>query len=127
MRILDLGCGRNYIASHFKEHSKIKVIGYDHVVENGSGARVGNILDLKEQEEDENTDICVYSQSLMGSDKMEYLQEGYRLLRYGGEMIISDSVSMLDDVQTKLQEIGMKIEGIEHDERRWFLLCARKC
>lgn len=127
MRILDLGCGRNYIAQHFKEHTKIKVIGYDHVVENCSGARVGNILDLREQEEDENTDICVYSQSLMGSDKMEYLQEGYRLLRYGGEMIISDSVSMLDDVQTKLQEIGMKVEELEHNDSRWFLLYARKC
>ena len=127
LRILDLGCGRNYIASHFKEHSKIKVIGYDHVVENCSGARVGNIVDLREQEEDENTDICVYSQSLMGSDKMEYLQEGYRLLRYGGEMIISDSVSMLDDVQTKLQEIGMKVEELEHNDSRWFLLYARKC
>lgn len=127
LRILDLGCGRNYISQHFKEHTKIKVIGYDHVVENCSGARVGNIVDLREQEEDENTDICVYSQSLMGSDKMEYLQEGYRLLRYGGEMIISDSVSMLDDVQTKLQEIGMKVEELEHNDSRWFLLYARKC
>jgi superfamily II DNA or RNA helicase len=127
LRILDLGCGRNYIAQHFKEHAKMKVIGYDHVVEKGSGARVGNIVDLRDQEDDENTDICVYSQSLMGSDKMEYLLEGYRLLRYGGEMIISDSVSMLEDVKAKLQEIGMKVEELEHDDSRWFLLCARKC
>jgi ubiquinone/menaquinone biosynthesis C-methylase UbiE len=125
--ILDLGCGRNYIAQHFKEHVKTKVIGYDHVVENSSGARVGNIVDLRDQEEDENTDICVYSQSLMGTDKMEYLLEGYRLLRYGGEMIISDSVSMLEDVKAKVQEIGMKVEILEHDDSRWFLLCARKC
>jgi superfamily II DNA or RNA helicase len=127
LRILDLGCGRNYIAQHFKEHAKTKVIGYDHVVEKGSGARVGNIVDLKDQEEDENTDICLYSQSLMGSDKMEYLCEGYRLLRYGGEMIICDSVNMIDEVQDKLQEIGMKVEELEHDDSRWFLLCARKC
>jgi hypothetical protein len=127
LRILDLGCGRNYIASHFDGHAKINVIGYDHVVENGSGARVGNIVDLRYREDDENTDMCVYSQSLMGSDKMEYLREGYRLLRYGGEMIICDSVSMLEDVQTKLQEIGMKVEELEHNESRWFMLCARKC
>jgi hypothetical protein len=55
------------------------------------------------------------------------LREGYRLLRYGGEMIICDSVSMLDEVQAKLQEIGMKVEILEHDDSRWFLLCARKC
>ncbi len=36
LRILDLGCGHNYIAQHFKEHAKIKVSGYDHVVENSS-------------------------------------------------------------------------------------------
>jgi hypothetical protein len=55
------------------------------------------------------------------------LREGYRLLRYGGEMIICDSVSMLDDVKHKLQEIGMKVEELEHNDSRWFLLCARKC
>jgi superfamily II DNA or RNA helicase len=126
LRILDLGCGRNYIAQHFTGHSKMKVIGYDHVVEKGSGAKIGNILDLCDDEEDENTDICVYSQSLMGTDKMEYLREGYRMLRYNGEMIICDSVSILDDVQDKLQEIGMKVEELEHNDSRWFLLCARK-
>ena len=105
----------------------MKVIGYDHVVEKGSGARVGNIVDLRDQEEDENTDICVYSQSLMGSDKMEYLREGYRMLRYNGEMIICDSVNMIDDVQSTLLQIGMKVEELEHDDSRWFLLCARKC
>jgi len=127
LRILDLGCGRNYIAQHFREHAKMKVIGYDHVVEKGSRAKIGNILDLCDHEEDENTDICVYSQSLMGTDKMEYLREGYRMLRYGGEMIICDSVNMIDDVKSTLLEIGMKIEELEHNESRWFLLCARKC
>ncbi len=78
-------------------------------------------------EEDENADICVYSQSLMGSDRMEYLREGYRMLRSGGEMIICDGVNMLDEVQAKLQELGMKIEVLEHDDQRWFLLCARVC
>jgi hypothetical protein len=126
LRILDLGCGRNHIASHFTGHAKIKVIGYDHVVEKGSDAKVGNIVDLRKYEEDENTDICVYSQSLMGTDKMEYLREGYRMLRYNGEMIICDSVSMIDDVKSTLLQIGMKVEELEHNESKWFLLCAQK-
>jgi hypothetical protein len=125
--VSDISICLNYIAQHFKEHAKTKVIGYDHVVEKGSGARVGNIVDLGDQEEDENTDICVYSQSLMGSDKMEYLCEGYRMLRYNGEMIICDSVNMIDEVQSTLLQIGMKVEELEHDDSRWFLLCARKC
>jgi len=48
----------------------------------------------------------------MGCDKMEYLREGW-------EMIICDSVSIIDEVQDKLQEIGMKVEELEQ--------CARKC
>ena len=89
-------------------------------------SKVANILDLFDHEEDENTDICVYSQSLMGTDKMEYLREGYRMLRYNGEMIICDSVSMIDDVKSTLLQIGMKVEELEHNQSRWFLLCAKK-
>ena len=126
LRILDLGCGRNYIAKHFTNHTKIKVIGYDHAIEEGSEARLGNIVNLQDKECDEGADICIYSQSLMGTDKLEYLNEGYRLLRYNGEMIISESVEMLDEIKSKLLEIGMKIEEIETSDSRWFLLCARK-
>jgi hypothetical protein len=126
LRILDLGCGRNYIAKHFTNHTKIKVIGYDHVIEDGSEARLGNIVNLQDKECDEGADICIYSQSLMGTDKLQYLNEGYRLLRYNGEMIISESVEMLDEIKSKIIEIGMKIEEIETSDSRWFLLCARK-
>jgi len=51
--------GRNYIDSHYTEHVKIKVVGYDHVVEKGSSARVGNIANLCDHAEDENTDMCI--------------------------------------------------------------------
>ncbi len=146
LRILDLGCGRNNIARHFthidKNHT-FTIQGYDHVAEEGSGACVGNIADLASQEEDQSAKICVYSQSLMGSDWRDYLTEGYRILEYGGEFIISEHIKMLDDVKAELVRLGCKVESINADAddttvntdadadtsdkiAKWFVLVARK-
>jgi len=136
LRVLDLGCGRNNIAQHYadadKDH-KFAIQGYDHVVEEGSTARVGNIADLAAQEDDESADICIYSQSLMGSDWRDYLKEGHRVLRYNGEFIISEHIKMLDDVRAELGRLGCKIESEAADASdpvdkvaKWFVLVARK-
>ena len=142
LRILDLGCGRNNIAQHYadadKDH-KFAIQGYDHVVEEGSTARAGNIADLSVQEHDESADICIYSQSLMGSDWPTYLTEGHRMLRYNGEFIISEHIKMLDDVRAELGRLGCKIESEAADAgeaveasdaddkvAKWFVLVARK-
>jgi hypothetical protein len=142
LRILDLGCGRNNIARHFadeKDH-KFTIQGYDHVAEEGTGALAGNIADLAAQEEDEGADICIYSQSLMGSDWRDYLTEGHRMLRYNGEFIISEHVKMLDDVRAELGRLGCKVESENVDASatsddlsedkdmvpKWFVLVARK-
>ena len=134
-RILDLGCGRNNIAHHFahvnKDH-KFTIQGYDHVIEEGSGARIGNIADLAAQEEDESADICIYSQSLMGKDWRNYLTEGYRMLRSGGQFIISEHIKMLDDICAELVRLGCKVEmentdSVDGDDKvsKWFVLVAR--
>ena len=137
-RILDLGCGRNNIAHHFahvnKDH-KFTIQGYDHVIEEGSGARIGNIADLAAQEEDESADICIYSQSLMGKDWRNYLTEGYRMLRSGGQFIISEHIKMLDDICADLVRLGCKVEmenvdpvnSVNNDDKvsKWFVLVAR--
>ena len=139
LRILDLGCGRNNIARHYADEKKFTIQGYDHVAEKGSGALVGNIADLAAQEEDESVDICIYSQSLMGSDWRDYLTEGHRMLRYNGEFIISEHVKMLDDVRSELDRLGCKVESVNADTMvnddcdcnednvpKWFVLVARK-
>ena len=145
LRILDLGCGRNNIARHFaddKDH-EFTIQGYDHVVEEGSGARVGNIADLAAHEKRQTVDICIYSQSLMGSDWRDYLTEGHRMLRYNGEFIISEHVKRLDDVRAELGRLGCKVESEDADTSatdasandsvqdngkvpKWFVLVARK-
>lgn len=115
--------------------TEFTVQGYDHVIEEGSTARVGNIANLVAQEEDESVDICIYSQSLMGTDWCDYLTEGYRMLRCGGEFIISEHIKMLDNVRAELVRLGCKIESVDadaveveaHDDKvpKWFVLVAR--
>jgi hypothetical protein len=93
-----------------------------HVAEQGVNSRVGNISDLSQQEPDETADICIYSQSLMGS------YEGYRILRYNSEFIIADHINIFNDVKEKLVGLGCNIvrEEIDSNESKWFLLIAQK-
>jgi molybdopterin biosynthesis enzyme MoaB len=123
LNILDLGCGRNLIQEHFKDNKKFTVTGYDYVSYNGS--KVADISQLPE--EDESINICVYSQSLMGSNWKDYLAEGYRVLVYNGEMIISESIERYDQVKDHLEAIGMRIIDPEYSEtNRWFYMYAIK-
>jgi hypothetical protein len=78
----------------------------------------------------------------MGSDWSEYLTEGYRMLRYNGEFIISEHIRMLDKVRAELERLGCKVESVnadagdvagaaaeeDSDEKiaKWFVLVARK-
>jgi ubiquinone/menaquinone biosynthesis C-methylase UbiE len=123
LKILDLGCGRNLISEHFYENHKFAITGYDHVSHNDS--KVADISDLPE--DDDSVKICVYSQSLMGSNWKEYLDEGYRVLEYNGEMIISESVERYDKVKSYLQKINMHIIKEDYNEKnRWFYIYAIK-
>ena len=123
LKILDLGCGRNLIQEHFKDNKKFTVTGYDYVSYNGS--KVADISHLPE--EDESVKVCVYSQSLMGSNWKEYLLEGYRVLEYNGEMVISESVERYEVVKEQLEAIGMHVIREEYSEtQRWFYIYAIK-
>jgi hypothetical protein len=69
----------------------------------------------------------VYSQLLMGSNWKDYLVEGKRVLKYNGEMIISESVERFDVIKEYLAELEMKIINVEHDKtKRWFYINAIK-
>ena len=64
----------------------------------------------------------------MGSDKIDYLDEGYRILRYNREFVIADHIDIFDDVKEKLVELGCNIvrEEIDSNESKCFLLIAQK-
>jgi superfamily II DNA or RNA helicase len=124
LNILDLGCGRNLISEHFKSSKTINIIGYDHVSYNGSISKdISNLDDVNDQ----SIDICIFSQSLMGSNWKEYLHEAKRILRYRGEVIIVDSENRYDNIKKHVSEL-FKIDDDNYDEnKRWFKLhCIKK-
>ena len=120
LKILDLGCGRNFIKEYFKDNKKFTITGYDYISCNGS--KVADISNL-EDEEDETIDVCIYSQSLMGNNWKGYLDEGKRILRYNGEIIISESSERYEIIKDYLGELDMKIINEEYDKnKRWFYI-----
>ena len=123
LSILDLGCGRNLIAKHFKSNKKFTITGYDHISYNGSIKN--DISDLPE--DDESIKVCIFSQSLMGSNWNEYLNEGFRVLEYNGEMIISESIERYNKIKQYIEELGMHIKNDDYsDTKRWFCIHAIK-
>ena len=119
LKILDLGCGRNLIYLHFKSNNKFEIVGYDHVESNGS--KSCDISKLNELAE--SVDICVFSQSLMGSNWKEYLNEALRVLRYNGEIIISESIERYELIKNYIQQLKLYIKfDIYEPTKRWFYL-----
>ncbi len=135
LKILDLGCGRNLIYQHFKDNKKMTIIGYDYVSFNDSiECDISNLPD-----DNETIKICIYSQSLMGFNWKEYINEGVRVLEYNGEIIISESIVRYKTIKEYLEELKMKIiidddyetnflskENLLNETNRWFIIHAIK-
>lgn len=119
LKILDLGCGRNLIKQHFINNDKFEITGYDYISHNGSKqVDISNLPD-----DDESINICIYSQSLMGSNWRKYIDEGKRVLNYNGEMIISESKERYYIIKKYIEKKKLKIIKDEYDEtKRWFYL-----
>jgi len=119
LNILDLGCGRNLIKQYFEKNKKFEITGYDHVSFNGSIE-----CDISElPNDDETVDVCIFSQSLMGSNWKEYIVEAIRVLRYNGELIISESVERYDNIKQYIDNLGLHYKKIDYSEtNRWFYL-----
>ena len=64
----------------------------------------------------------------MGSNWKDYLVEGKRILRYNGEMIISESIERFDIVKEYLEtDLEMNIINADYNEsQRWFYINAIK-
>ena len=121
LNILDLGCGRNKISNHFKDNTKFTITGYDHISHNGSIA-----CDISKLPNDnESVNICIYSQSLMGSNWKDYIKEGKRVLAFNGVMIISESIDRYNVIKEYITELDLDIKTDEYCEyKRWFYMHA---
>lgn len=119
LKILDLGCGRNLIKQHFTDQLNFDIIGYDYISCNDS--KVADISKLPD--DNESVKICIFSQSLMGSNWKEYINESKRVLEYNGEMIISESIERYEVIKNYISELNMTIIKDDYSEtNRWFYI-----
>ena len=115
------------IKEYFKDNNKFNITGYDYVSHNGSiECDISKLPD-----EDESVDVCVFSQALMGSNWKDYINEAVRVLRYNGEIIISESVCRYEIIKEHIKSLGLHIKIDDCKEKlklmiwetnRWFYL-----
>jgi len=104
--IADLGCGENLLSKEINN----KVLSFDYVGIDDSVTEcdISN-LPLK----DNKVDVSVFSLSLMGSNYIDYLKEGYRILKPYGNMFIVEPKKKWENKSEKLvselDSIGLKI------------------
>ncbi len=57
----------------------------------------------------------------MGSNWKDYINEGFRVLRYNGEMIISESIERYDIIKSYIEELKYCVIKSDYMEKnRWF-------
>jgi len=106
------------------DNKKFKIKGYDHISFNDSIA----LKDIsKLPDEDDRINMCIYSQSLMGSNWKSYLDEGKRVFDYHGEMIICESSERYDKIKEYVGELELHVKKDVYDAgKRWFYIHAIK-
>ena len=67
--------------------------------------------------------MCIFSQSLMGSNWKEYINEAIRVLKYNGEIIISESIERYETIKAYIDEKNLLIKRVENEKsNRWFYM-----
>jgi hypothetical protein len=97
--VADLGCGENLLKDEIPEN---KVLSFDYIaIDNSVTACDISKLPL----ENNCVDVVVFSLSLMGSNKKDYIIEGYRILKSFGIIMISEPLDKWKDKENTLKEI----------------------
>ena len=103
------------LENHFKDNEKINVIDYvSYCVSHDES----NMSD-----EYESIDICVFNQNLTDDRWKEYLDDGFRFLKWNGEMIISESLAFYEDIRKHIDDSRYYVKKccIE-TTNKWFYL-----
>ena len=102
----------------------IYITGYDHVSYNNSIA-----CDIRKlPEDDESVNVCVFSQSLMGSNWRDYLIEAKRVLGLSWRNnYVSESKEGYQAIKETISELEFRIKIDDYsDTKRWFVYTQLK-
>lgn len=120
--VADLGCGENLLSKEITN----KVYAFDYVGIDNSVIEcdISNI-----PLENNKVDVCVFCLSLMGSNYIEYLNEGHRILKPYGNMFIVEPQKKWENNSDKLinqiESIGMKVVESYTSSRFLYIQCLK--
>jgi ribosomal RNA-processing protein 8 len=99
--IADLGCGEAVLAANLskeKKKLKIKVLSYD-LRSTSPLVTKSDIASLPL--EDGSIDIAIFCLALMGTNWIDFIEEAFRILRWKGELWITETKSRFSQVSRK--------------------------
>lgn len=117
--VADMGCGENLLSKEIPN----KVYGFDYVACESSVVEcdISNVPLA-----DSAVDVVVYSLSLMGSNHLDYLREGYRVLKPYGLMFICEPLKKvgekLEQYENQLKEIGFNVTNIQKSHGKFIYI-----
>jgi SAM-dependent methyltransferase len=83
--VVDMGCGKAYIAQHFANDSRFVFKNYDHIANdlNVVSCDISNT-----PEEDDSVEVCILSLAMWGHNCEDYIKEAHRILESNGQLFI---------------------------------------
>ena len=121
--VADMGCGENLLAKEIPN----KVYAFDMVAceEKVTACDISNVP-LK----DGAVDVVVFSLSLMGSNYIDYLKEGFRILKPFGLLFICEPSkkhqNKLEEFKSKLTDIGFTVMKTNTESKRFVYVDCMK-
>ncbi|WP_396138641.1 helicase-related protein, partial [Flavobacterium sp.] len=120
--VADLGCGENLL----KKEITNKVYSFDYV---GIDETVVECDISNVPLEGNKVDVSVFCLSLMGSNYIDYLKEGYRILKPYGSMFIVEPKKKWENKSEKLiteiESIGMKVVESYTSSKFIYIQCIK--
>jgi superfamily II DNA or RNA helicase len=105
--IADMGCGENLLSKEIQN----QVHAFDYVALEGENVTACDMSNVPM--DDQQVNAVVFSLSLMGSNHLDYLKEGFRILKPYGMLFICEpkkkAESRLDKIKEEIEDIGFKI------------------
>jgi superfamily II DNA or RNA helicase len=109
--IADMGCGENLLSKEITN----KVHAFDYIAKEGEDVIQCDISRVPL--DDQKVDAVVFSLSLMGSNHVDYIKEGFRILKPYGSLFICEpkkkAESRMESLKNEIEDCGFKIIDVK--------------
>lgn len=125
--VADMGCGEAELAQQL--HDIIQVHSFD-LHEGTSIMILGNefitCADIKNVPlKESSVDYCIFSLSLMGTNFVDFLSEGLRILKIGGELKVAEVKSRIENIEDFIRGVekyGFKLKVKDLSNKMFVLM-----